>query len=41
MQKRILISQIVSANKAGYESLCELYDDLHSVENEDIYALFY
>jgi len=40
MQKRILISQIVSADKAGYESLCELYDDLHSVENEDIYVDF-
>lgn len=40
MQKSILISQIVSADKAGYEFLCELYDDLHSVENENIYIDF-
>lgn len=40
MQKKILISSSVSADKAGYEFLCELYDDMHSVENEDIFIDF-
>lgn len=36
MQKTFFISQSVAANKAGYEFLCELYDNMHSVENEVI-----
>ncbi len=35
MQKRILISQTVAANQAGYEFLCELYDEMHNVENKE------
>lgn len=40
MQKEILILPHVSANKAGYEFLCELYNDMHSVEHEDIFVDF-
>lgn len=36
MQKTILISQTVAADKAGYEFLCDLYNDMHSVEKEEI-----
>ena len=40
MQKEFFISSIVTADKAGYEFLCELYKDMHDVENEDIYINF-
>ncbi len=40
MQKEFYISPSLAANKAGYEFLCELYKDLHEVENEDIYINF-
>ena len=40
MQKIIFISQSVAADKAGYEFLCELYTEMHSVEKEDIYIDF-
>ena len=36
MQKEILITPNVAADKAGYEFLCELYDTMHSVENTEI-----
>lgn len=32
MQKTILISQSVAADKVGYEFLCKLYNELHDVE---------
>jgi len=40
MQKKIFISQSVAADKAGYEFLCELYTEMHSLEKEDIYIDF-
>lgn len=40
MQKEVYISPIVAANKAGYEFLCEIYDDMHSVNNTAIYVDF-
>ena len=40
MQKVFFISQSVAADKAGYEFLCELYKDMHEVENEKIYVDF-
>ena len=40
MLKEVYILQTVAANKAGYEFLCELYNEMHSVENETIYVDF-
>lgn len=40
MQKEVFISQGVAADKAGYEFLCELYEEMHAVENEVIYVDF-
>lgn len=40
MRKEIFILPSVAADKSGYEFLCELYDDMHSVENMDIYINF-
>ena len=40
MQKEIFIIPSVAADKSGYEFLCELYDDMHSVEKMNIYINF-
>ena len=40
MRETIFISQSVAANKAGYEFLCELYERMHNIENEDILVNF-
>ncbi len=40
MQKEILITSHVAADKAGYDFLCKLYNELHDVEREDIIVDF-
>ena len=40
MPKEIFILPSVAADKTGYEFLCDLYDDMHSVENMDILVDF-
>ncbi len=40
MRKEFFISPTVAADKAGYEFLCELYQAMHDVENENIYINF-
>lgn len=40
MHKEVFISQGVAADKAGYEFLCKLYEEMHAIETGDIYVDF-
>lgn len=40
MQKEILITSHVAADKAGYEFLCGLYNDLYNVEDKEVRVNF-
>lgn len=40
MDNEFFIMQVVAADKAGYEFLCELFDEMHRIEKSGIYINF-